>query len=127
DFYIGYKGFRTLGFVGGSSNTLVGIDVDLARIEWEKTLAPSGPAGTIPCPGGMTSAVTRPAFTDYPGLPTARGAGRSNPAKSGVGEPLQGAVTLKNVIPRPAAPPAPVAAVASDRNAKPVLAVHALG
>src|SRR5262245_44630847 len=26
DFYIGYKGFRTLGFVGGSSNTLVGID-----------------------------------------------------------------------------------------------------
>jgi len=73
NFYIGYKGFRTLGFVGGSSNTLVGIDVDLAHIEWEKTLAPSAPAGTIPCPGGMTSAVTRPAFTSYPGIPTARG------------------------------------------------------
>src|SRR5262249_35597474 len=57
DSYIGYRGFRTLGFVGGSSNTLVGIDVDLGRIEWEKSLAPSAQAGTIPCPGGMTSAV----------------------------------------------------------------------
>ncbi len=124
DFYIGYKGFRTLGFVGGSSNTLVGIDVDLAHVEWEKRLAPGAPAGTLQCPGGMTSAVTRPAFTSYPGIPTARGAGRSNPAKSGVGEPLQGAVTLKNVITRPSAPAA--SSNAPEPPAKPVLAVHAL-
>src|SRR5262245_5760234 len=38
DFYIGYRGFRALGFVGGSSDTLTGIDVDLARIEWHKSL-----------------------------------------------------------------------------------------
>src|SRR5882762_3024842 len=129
DFYIGYKGFRSLGFVGGSSDTLVAIDVDLARIEWEKSLAsgPGAPPGSLPCPGGMTSAVTRPTFTAYPGLPMGRGAGRSNPAKSGVGEPLQGAVTLKNVITRPPAPPEPPRrAGAPDPNAKPVLAVHAL-
>src|SRR5262245_56862693 len=122
DSYIGYKGFRTLGFVGGSSNTLVGIDVDLGKIEWEKTLAPSAPTGSLPCPGGMTSAVTRPAFASYPGIPVARGAGRSNPAKSGVGEPFQGAVTLKNVITRPSPP----SASAPEPPTKPVLSVHAL-
>ena len=36
DFYISYRGFRSLGFVGGSSGTVTGIDIDLARIEWEK-------------------------------------------------------------------------------------------
>src|SRR5262249_39989489 len=85
------------------------------------TLALPPPVDTLPAPREMRSAVTRPTFADYPGLPTPRGAGRSNPAKSGVGEPLQGAVTLKNVITRPSPP---------SKNApeppKPVLAVHAL-
>ncbi|MGH9661943.1 MAG: hypothetical protein ACRD96_25570, partial [Bryobacteraceae bacterium] len=55
DFYIGYRGFRSLGFVGGSSNTLVAIDTDLSRIEWEKSFASgSGAAATVACPGGMT-------------------------------------------------------------------------
>ena len=112
DFYISYRGFRSLGFFAGSSDSLVGIDVDLAHIEWKKDFqSGSGKqAGTILCPGGTTSAVTRPTIIGYPALPTGRGAGRGTPAKSGVGEPLQGAVTLKNVMPPPAAAPPPARA-----------------
>jgi hypothetical protein len=33
DRYIGYRGFRSLTFVGGSSNTVFGIDTDLSRVE----------------------------------------------------------------------------------------------
>jgi outer membrane protein assembly factor BamB len=101
DFYIGYRGFRTLGFFGGSSDRVIGIDVDIARIEWEKSLGtPSAKAGTIPCPGGMTSAVTRPTIPNYPTAFAGRG-GRGTPAKSGVGLPHEGAVTLRNVAPPP--------------------------
>ncbi|PYV39060.1 MAG: hypothetical protein DMG06_24165 [Acidobacteria bacterium] len=78
DFYIGYRGFRSLGFAGGSSNNVVGIDVDLGRIEWEKNLGSASPATFVayPMAGGFSF-------------------GRGGPAKSGVGEPFEGAVTLK--------------------------------
>ena len=111
DFYIGYRGFRSLGFFGAASDRVIAIDTDLARIEWEKDLAPAGraPSGTLPCPGGMTSAVTRPTGTAYPMVPTGRGAGRGTPARSGVGLPYEGAVTLKSA-PAPAPPKPPVAA-----------------
>src|SRR5262245_55880291 len=95
DFYIGYRGFRSLGLVGGSSERVIGIDVDLARIEWEKSLVSPSPASvSILCPGGMTSGVTRPTVAGYLAAGI-HGSGRSGPAKSGVGEPLEGAVTLK--------------------------------
>lgn len=106
DFYIGYRGFRTLGFLSTSTDNVVGIDTDLARIEWEKSL-PSGAGSTVACPGGITSAVTRPTIIAYPPAPTGRGAGRGNPAKSGVGEPFEGAVTLKRVVTPAPAPPKP--------------------
>ena len=35
---IGYRGFRMLGFVGGSSDNIFAIDTDLGRMEWEKRL-----------------------------------------------------------------------------------------
>jgi outer membrane protein assembly factor BamB len=109
DFYIGYRGFRSLGFVGGSSENVIGIDVDLARIEWEKSLASnSSAAASVLCPGGMTSSVTRPTFAAYPAVGGVRGFGRGGPAKSGVGEPLEGAVTLKE---RPLQVPAPAPAM----------------
>src|SRR5437870_13857763 len=34
--YIGYRGFRSLGFVGGSSDNVFALDTDLGRIEWQK-------------------------------------------------------------------------------------------
>jgi outer membrane protein assembly factor BamB len=122
DFYIGYKGFRTLGFFGTSSNRIVGVDLDLARIEWQKNLAASGAAGTVPCPGGMTSAVTRPTSSAYPGPALPRGFGRGTGAKSGVGLPDEGAVTLRAAPQQPPPPPprpptpAPNAAAAAAPN-----------
>jgi hypothetical protein len=123
DFYISYRGFRSLGFVGLGSNNVVGIDTDLARFEWKKNVgaAPAAASGAAPgCPGGMTSGVTRMSTLAYPPVPTGRGAGRGNPARSGVGEPFEGAVTLKAVRP-PAPPPsaAPSAATVAARRTAP--------
>ena len=103
DRLIGYRGFRMLGFVAGSSNNIFTIDTDLGRMEWEKHLnatAPSG-AGTLACPGGMTTGVARPALATIPAISAGGFGGRQTPAKSAVGEPGQGAVTLANVRPSP--------------------------
>ena len=95
DFYIGYRGFRTLAFFGVSSDRVVAVDVDLGRLEWETKYGGAAAAGTQPSPGRLTSAVTRPTTTYYPPFFQARGAGRATPAKSGVGAPDAGAVTIK--------------------------------
>jgi len=109
DFYIGYRGFRTLGFVGDAGNNVTAIDTDINRIEWEKKYGAVAGAGTAACPGGMTSTVTRPTNASYPPTVFGRGFGRSAPAKSGVGEPGAGAVTLKDMANRrpPGPPPVP--------------------
>jgi outer membrane protein assembly factor BamB len=115
DRLIGYRGFRMLGFVGGSSDAIFTIDTDLGRMEWEKRLASTTPSqtGTLACPGGMTTGVARPTIAMPP--PSSfggGGGGRSTPARSAVGEPGQGAVTLALVRPNPpggsANPPRPV-------------------
>lgn len=114
DRLIGYRGFRMLGFVAGSDDNLFTIDTDLGRMEWEKHLkatASTAPS-TLACPGGLTNGVVRPALTTIPAAPTAAaGPGRNTPAKSAVGDPGQGAVTLANVRPNPPRPanPAPSA------------------
>ena len=117
DFYIGYKGFRTLGFFGGSSNRVIAVDTDIARVEWEKSYPVNPAAPTTPCPGGMTAGVTRPTSASYPPLFAARGAGRSTPAKSGVGAAYEGAVTLRNTP--PPRPPVAVAKPAANTPAVP--------
>lgn len=105
DRLIGYRGFRMLGFVAGSSDNLFTIDTDLGRMEWEKRLNSSAPAGpgTMACPGGITTGMARPALTTILALTGGGGRGRNTPAKSAVGEPEQGAVTLANVRPNPPA------------------------
>ncbi|HKE04069.1 MAG TPA: hypothetical protein VKE91_08415 [Blastocatellia bacterium] len=107
---IGYRGFRMLGFVGGSSDNIFAIDTDLGRMEWEKRLTSNvqAQAGSLACPGGMTTGVTRPTIAALP--PSSfggGGGGRSAPARSAVGEPGQGAVTLAFVRPNPPASAAP--------------------
>lgn len=104
---IGYRGFRMLGFVGGSSDAIFTIDTDLGRMEWEKRLVStaSSQVGTLACPGGMTTGVARPTVTTLPPSPLGGGGGgRSTPARSAVGESGQGAVTLALVRPYPPAP-----------------------
>src|SRR5262245_59224596 len=101
DRYIGYRGFRSLAFVGTASDKVFALDSDLGRIEWQMQLKGAGSqAGTTTCPGGMTSGMTRPTPAAFQAAGAGGGRGRGGPAKSGVGEPGQGAITL-------AAAPAP--------------------
>jgi hypothetical protein len=105
---IGYRGFRMLGFVSGSSDSIFTIDTDLGIMEWEKRLTSTGgtQAGTLACPGGLTTGVVRPTLSALPSLAGGGGGpGRSNPAKGAAGEPGKGAVTLAMVQPNPPVPP----------------------
>ncbi len=132
DFYIGYRGFRALGFMSTASGNVIGVDTELARMEWEKPSAiPQTADASVSCPGGLTAAVTRPLSIAYPSGLAGRGPGRGTPAKSGVGEPFQGAVTIK-----PAPAPSPVPATpppgppgaspgSSTRRAAPVVNLFA--
>ena len=119
DFYIGYRGFRTLAFFGSKNNTITGVDTDIARLEWQKTYAAPTTKATPACPDGMTAAVTRPTSFAYPPNAMGRGFGRGNPAKSAVGEPGEGAPILRTLAaappppPRPVPPPTPAAAAAA--------------
>ena len=78
--------------------------------------APSTAPGTISCPGGMTTGIVRPLLASIPPAPTGPvGRGRNTPAKSAVGEPGKGAVTLAMVRPSPPPAPAPPAPSAPPR------------
>ncbi len=120
---IGYRGFRMLGFLGGSADNIFVIDTDLGRIEWEKKLtsAALSEKPTPACPGGMTANVTRPTETTISSLigGVGSGSGRSGPARSSVGEPGQGAVTLRSVATRPGAQGTPTARPAGPAPAPP--------
>jgi outer membrane protein assembly factor BamB len=94
--YIGYRGFRSLGFIGGSGDTVFALDTDLGHIEWQKPIA----TATSTC--GMTANLARPVSAAFPGGGGGRfgGGGRGGPAKSGVGAPDEGSVTLKEIAAR---------------------------
>jgi outer membrane protein assembly factor BamB len=94
--YIGYRGFRSLGFIGGSGDRVFALDTDLGHIEWQKPIA----SATSTC--GMTANLARPVSAAFPGGGGGRfgGGGRGGPAKSGVGAPDEGAVTLKEIAAR---------------------------
>ncbi len=134
DRYIGYRGFRSLGYVGGSSDGIFAFDTDLGKIEWQKRVSTAPPArgGTATCPGGMTANVARTASTAFPNIGGPAGGGRGGPARSGVGEPNQGAVTLANVRPpqnvnAPPPPPRPAAPVSPRRNLNLLYAISSDG
>ncbi len=103
--YIGYRGFRALAFVGSVSGEIIAIDTDLGRIEWKKSLtADPAPGAAAPgCPAGVTANLTGPTTAAFPAAPAAGGSsGRSGPAKSGVGQPDEGAVTIAEIAAREA-------------------------
>lgn len=138
DRYIGIKGFRALGFVGGSSDNIYAVDVDLGRIDWETHFTSKSPQkdGTLACPGGMTANTARALTAAFPSAPPpARGGGggRGTPAKSAVGEPGEGSVILQEIAARNAGGPArvgpprrvPPARAGTERRRIPVV-VYAL-
>src|SRR6185312_15033699 len=97
DRYIGYRGFRSYAFMGGTGNNAVTFDTDMARVEWLRHFdAPAGPAGTAACPGGMTAGVSRPtALAEAAaGAGFGGGRGRGSGAQSAVGQPGDGAVQV---------------------------------
>lgn len=90
----GYRGFKSLAYVGGSSNSVFSVDVDLSTVEWTKHLeAPAEKGGSSACSAGMTASITRPvSLTPV----AARGFGGAFPGRGvafsgAVGEPGQGA------------------------------------
>ena len=97
DRYIGYRGFKSLALLGGSSNTVFAIDTDLSRLEWQHRFPLPAPSpGSLACPGGLTANAARETYAAYPPSEPVGGGlgGRSAPARSDIGEPGEGAVTL---------------------------------
>jgi hypothetical protein len=119
DRLIGYRGFKALGFVGGSADRVFAIDTDLARPYWTTHLNYSAATGGQPpssweCPGGLTAMPTRRTVLAPQPPPTGGGGARGGRSGSAVGEPGRGAAVLSQ---QPAArgrggapPPPPPAA-----------------
>jgi outer membrane protein assembly factor BamB len=109
--YIGYRGFRSLGYIAGSNGHVYAVDTDLGRLEWQKPIG-AAPRASGGCAGGMTANVARPMSVSFPPMAGAgRGNGRLNPAKSAVGAADEGATNLAEIAARDARmaanPPAP--------------------
>jgi hypothetical protein len=124
DRLIGYRGFKALGFVGGSADRLFAVDTDLGRPYWTTHVTYAAATGGTPasswdCPGGLLatpSQRTRLAPSTFGD----DGDGDSGSgAKSAVGEPGKGAAVLSErpaaaeppARPRDVAPPAPTSKV----------------
>jgi len=103
-----FRGFKSLVFVGGSSNNVYAIDYDFGTMFWRThhnyTAGAREYAGSPACPGGMTLPLTR-ATTLNPA--TQLGffgfARPPRPAKGEVGEPGKGAPQLAEIAARLAA------------------------
>lgn len=100
--YIGYRGFRSLAYVGATGNKVVAMDSDLGRIEWQQQL-PGGAASSA-C-GGLMTSLTRPTTAAFPSPGGGRGGGgggRGNAAASAVSAPNEGSVIYQQALARAA-------------------------
>jgi hypothetical protein len=113
DLVIGHRGFRSLGFVGGRADRVVTVDTDLGGIEWDRQFASPVPARgrSETCVSETAPNIVRPTNAAFPALVGRQGSGgrAGQAARSAVGDPGQGAVTLAQLGPRrreaPSAPP----------------------
>jgi outer membrane protein assembly factor BamB len=106
DRHIGIHGFRSFGFVTGSGDNVYAVDTDLARIDWQKSFGGKAPSdASLTCPGGMTAGATHALVASFatPMQGGGRGFGRASGAKSAVGEPGKGGVTVAEMEARAAA------------------------
>ena len=104
DRHIGIHGFRSFGFVTGSGDNVYAVDTDLARIDWQKNFGGKAPAdASMTCPGGMTTGAGHALGAAFVRPDARAGGGRGSAAKSGVGEPGEGGVTLAEIAARAAA------------------------
>jgi putative pyrroloquinoline-quinone binding quinoprotein len=100
DRIIGFRGFKSIAFVGTQSETVHAIDTDFGAPLWKYHINYSASPPpmlnvTTDCPGGLVASLSRPTAV----APAAVGGGgfgggRGGRSGSGVGEPGMGAVTL---------------------------------
>src|SRR5688500_7821490 len=103
-----FRGFKSLIFVGGSSNNVYGIDYDFGTMFWRThhnyAAGAREYAGSATCPGGMTLPLTRATALTPPAQLAFFGFARPpRPAKGEVGEPGKGAPQLAEIAARLAA------------------------
>jgi len=126
DRLIGYRGFKSLAFVGGSDDRIFAVDTDLARASWTTVLNYTAPTGGRPpsswnCPGGLIAMPSRrTALVPSAGV-SGPGGGRAGVRNgSAVGEPGRGAAVLSQMPARGAPPAPPPPAPASGRGPAPI-------
>jgi outer membrane protein assembly factor BamB len=100
-----FRGFKSLIFVGGSSNNVYAIDYDFGTMFWRThhnyAAGAREYAGSPTCPGGMTLPLTRATSLTPPTQLAFFGFARPpRPAKGDVGEPGQGAPQLAEIAAR---------------------------
>src|SRR5687767_13861306 len=103
-----FRGFKSLIFVGGSSNNVYGIDYDFGTMFWRThhnyAAGAREYAGSPTCPGGMTLPLTRATNLNPTTQLAFFGFARPpRPAKGDVGEPGKGAPQLAEIAARQAA------------------------
>ena len=103
-----FRGFKSLIFVGGSSNNVYAIDYDFGTLFWKThhnyTAGAREYAGSPRCPGGMTMPLTRAAtLSPLTQLAFFGFARPPRPANGDVGEPGRGAPQLAEIAARQAA------------------------
>lgn len=103
-----FRGFKSLIFVGGSSNNVYGIDYDFGTLFWRThhnyTAGAREYSGSATCPGGMTLPLTRATTLVPPAQLAFFGFARPpRPAKGDVGAPGRGAPQLAEIAARIAA------------------------
>jgi hypothetical protein len=106
DRLIGFRGFKALGFVGGSADRIFAIDTDLARPYWTTHLNYTATTGGPPpssweCPGGLIATPTRRTVLAPSAFAGGGGGGRGGRSGSAVGEPGRGAAVLAQTAAAP--------------------------
>ncbi len=101
DRIIGFRGFKSIAFVGTQSETVHAIDVDMGAPLWKYHINYSASPPpmlnvTTECPGGLVAPLSRPTALApaVGGGGVGGGFGRGGRSGGGVGEPGKGAVTL---------------------------------
>lgn len=99
DFFVGYRGFKSMAFLGGSGDKVFAIDTDLARPYWTAPITYGVATGGQPpssweCPGGLAAMPSRRTAMAPSTFGGGGGPGRGAGAKSAVGEPGKGAAVL---------------------------------
>jgi outer membrane protein assembly factor BamB len=101
DRLIGFRGFKSIAFVGTASETVHAVDIDFGVPLWKYHINYSASPPPISgysadCPGGLTAALSRPTALApaAPGAAAGGGAGRGGRSGGGVGEPGKGSITL---------------------------------